>query len=66
MVTRHPNIWKLLIGLLLVSVFAPLPDTLDKILSLVIAVPLLVFWGAIEWEDWRERQADQSSSAVRD
>ncbi len=73
MASRHSYFWKwiqwkwtqpLLIGLLMVSLFAPLPDTLGKILTLAIAVPLLVFWGAIEWEDRRERKADQSSSAA--
>jgi hypothetical protein len=68
MVSRHPNIWKSLpfiaLGLMLVRDFTPVSDLLDKSLSWVSIAILLAFSGSYFWQERRERQADQSSSAA--
>jgi|SRR5215203_412139 len=63
MVNRQPPIWIYLAGLLVVVSLAPLPETLDKILTLTVAVSILVIGGVEDWESWRKRRVDQSSSA---
>jgi hypothetical protein len=68
MATRHPKIWKWIafipLGLILVGNFAPVSDSLEDILlGLAIAI-LLAFSGSYYWQERRERQADQSSSAA--
>lgn len=68
MISRHSNIWKWLqpfpVGLMLVAVFAPLPEPVAKILWLLAAVLVLAYLGAGKWEERRRRRADQSSSAA--
>jgi type VI protein secretion system component VasK len=68
MVSRHPNIWKWLpliaLGLMLVGDFAPISDSLDRILSGVAIAILLAFSGTYFWQERRARQADQSNSAA--
>jgi hypothetical protein len=68
MVSRHPNIWKCLafipLGLMLVSDFAPISDSLDEILTGVAIAILMAFSGAYFWQERRARQADQSNSAA--
>ncbi len=68
MVIRHPNIWKWLpfiaLGLLLVSDFAPISDSLDQILTGVAIAIMLTFSGTYFWQERRSRQADQSNSAA--
>jgi len=68
MASRRPNFWNRLqlfaLGLLLLGIFAPLPDLLDMIVTLAATVLLLIFLGGTWWEERRERRADQSSSAA--
>ena len=68
MVSRHPNIWTWLLAVAFVAmslrVFAPLPTTLDKVLSGVAIASWLVYISAYFWEDRRKRQEDQSSSTA--
>jgi len=68
MVVRHPNIWKwlpfIVLGLLLVSDFAPISDSLDQILTGAAATILLTFSGTYFWQERRARQGDQSNSAA--
>jgi membrane protein DedA with SNARE-associated domain len=68
MASKYPNILKRLrlfaLGLLLVALFAPMPDLLDKILTLVAAVLVLIVASGYWWDERRKRQADQSSSAA--
>lgn len=68
MVSKHPNIWKWLlyfaVGLALLGAFGPLSDPLGRISTVVGAALLLVYYAIRAWEDRRERQADQSSSAA--
>jgi protein-S-isoprenylcysteine O-methyltransferase Ste14 len=68
MVTRPPKILKWLslfaAGLLLLGAFAPISDPLDRILSGVGTMLLLVYLAIAWWENRRARQADQSSSAA--
>lgn len=68
MASKHPNIWKRLqliaLALLLLGTFAPLPNTLDLIVTAVAGVLFLAFLGATWWEERREGPADQSSSAA--
>jgi hypothetical protein len=69
MVIRHPNIWKWLpftaLGLVLISNFAPISDSLDRILTGVTAAIMLTFSGAYYYRQERSaRRADQSNSAA--
>lgn len=68
MVSRHPNNWKrvqtLALVLLILAAVAPLPEPLDKTLTLIAAVSLLPYYGVSWWEERREGQADQSSSVA--
>lgn len=68
MVFRHPNIWKWLpfiaLGLMLVGDFAPISDSLDRIMSGGAIAILFAFSCAYFWEERRARQADQSSNAA--
>ncbi len=47
---------------MLVGDFAPISDSLDRILYWVAIAILLAFSGSYFWQDRRERRADQSSS----
>ncbi len=60
--------WKWLqlsaLALMLLAAFASLPEPLDSISSVLGAVLSLAYVGLSSWEDRRERQANQSSSAA--
>ncbi len=66
MVSRHRTFltWLLAVAFVAMSlrVFAPLPDTLDKVLSGVAIVNWLVYISTYFWEDRRKQKTDQSSS----
>lgn len=68
MAISHPNTWKWLpliaLGLMLVSDFAPVPDSLDDILTGVAIAVLLILSGSYYWQQLRERHANQSDSAA--
>jgi predicted negative regulator of RcsB-dependent stress response len=52
------------VWILLLGAFAPITHPVDKILSLVGVLILVVYLGATSWEERRKRQADQSFSAA--
>jgi hypothetical protein len=68
MITKYPNIWKALpfvaLGLMLVGDFAPVSDSLEKILTGAAAAILLAFSGSYFWQERRTRQADESNNAA--
>lgn len=52
------------LALMLVRIFAPISEPLEKILLAVAIVILLVLAGTFYWQDWRyKRLAGRSSSA---
>lgn len=69
MAPRHMKTWAWLLvlaaGLPLLDVFAPISDSLDKILSWVWLAIVLSYLCAYWWENRRGKQKkDQSSSAA--
>jgi hypothetical protein len=68
MISRYLKIWKWLwffvVGLMLFGAFGPRTNPLDRIMVGVGAVLSLVYRGATTWEERRQLQEDQSSSAA--
>ncbi len=60
MVSRHPNVWRLLplvaVGLMLFADYAPISSTLNRILFSVAGAILLAFSGSYYWQERRKRQ----------
>jgi predicted permease len=63
MINGRPPIWIFLVGLLVVVSFASLPETWDKILTLTAPMSILVIGVVEDWESWRKRRGNRSSSA---